>query len=240
MKFKTIALLSILFLQSCALPYQHPQTSSIDKTLDDDFSQDFIKNYVANNAVATKNAPGSLWQNGSNGFFKDNRAKQIGDIITVAVKVDISAETSANTEASHKNNSKSGISKLLNLTDNITHQGIGVGVGELFDTESDRSFAGSGKTDRKDTLKTTIAATVTQVLPNGHMVIKGKREVSINYEMQELKIAGIIRPEDVSANNTISSDQIAQARISYGGTGNVDEVQTKKWGVKFLDRWMPF
>lgn len=240
MKNKILALSSLILLQACTLPYQHPKMTSIDKTFEEDFSEDFIKNYVAETEIQAKNSPGSIWQNGSNGFFKDNRAKKIGDIITVTVQVDISAETSANTEATHKNNSKSGISNLLNLGDNIAHQGLTLGAAGLLDTESDRSFAGSGKTDRKDTLKTTIAATVIQVLPNGHMLIKGKREVAINYEKQELTIAGIIRPEDVSANNTISSNQIAQARIAYGGTGNVDEVQTKKWGSKFIDRWMPF
>lgn len=236
---KIILTCGLILLQACS-PYQHPKTSEINTTLKDDFSKDMIDNYLKNASTDSKTAPGSLWESGAKGFFKDNRAKSIGDIVTVAVTVSISAETSANTEASQSNKSKSGVSNLLNLADNIAHQGITLGAGGLLDTESDRAFKGSGSTDRKDTLKTTIAATVTQVLPNGHMLIKGQREVTINYEKQILRIAGIIRPEDVTANNTISSNQIAQARISYGGEGNVNEVQTKKWGSRFIDRWLPF
>lgn len=226
-----------LMLASCS-PYQAPETTTIDSSMQEDFTKDVIADYLATHSE--EKSPGSLWQTGSKGFFKDNRARQIGDIITVQIGVSITANTTANTSATQTNNSQSGISSLLNLTDNITHAGLVTGAAGLLDSESDRSFKGSGSTDRKDSLNTTIAATVTQVLPNGHMVIRGKREVVINYEKQMLEIAGIVRPEDVSATNTISSDQIAQARVSYGGQGTVNEVQQKKWGIRFLDRWMPF
>lgn len=234
-----ILLISILTfaLQACS-PYQPPETTNINETMQDDFTKDLIADYMSSQPK-TK-APGSLWQSGSRGFFKDNRAKTVGDIITVNVSVSITANTSANTSAKQTNNSKAGISGLLNLTDNLTHVGLTTGSAGLLDTDSDRSFSGAGSTDRSDSLNTTMAATVTQVLPNGHMVIRGKREVVLNYEKQMMEIAGIVRPEDVSANNTISSNQIAQARVSYGGKGTVNEVQQKKWGVRFLDRWMPF
>lgn len=224
-------------LAGCS-PYQAPETSNINETMQDDFTKEIIAGYLESQNKA--NAPGSLWKTGSKGFFKDNRAKQIGDIITVNVSVSITANTTANTSAKQTNNSQAGITGLLNLTDNITHAGLTTGPAGLLNTDSDRSFSGSGTTDRKDNLTTTIAATVTQVLPNGHMVIRGKREVVLNYEKQMMNIAGIVRPEDVSANNVISSNQIAQARISYGGAGSVNEVQQKKWGARFLDRWMPF
>lgn len=234
---KKIVLISLILLQACS-PYKHPETSNINETMQEDFTKDLIADYMSKNEQ--KSAPGSLWQSGSKGFFKDNRAKSIGDIITINIKVAISANTTANTSASQTNKSQSGITNLFNLTDNLTHAGLTTGAGGLLNTESDRAFAGKGSTDRKDSLNTTIAATVTQVLPNGHLVVRGKREVAINYEMQELQIAGIIRPEDISANNTISSDQVAQSRISYGGKGNINEVQQKKWGARFIDRWMPF
>jgi flagellar L-ring protein precursor FlgH len=237
MKKYLLILMLAFAIQACS-PYKHPETSSINEQTQDDLTQDLIADYLS--SQPEKSAPGSLWQTGSNGFFKDNRAKKVGDIITVNVSVSITANTSANTSASQTNKSQSGLTNFLNLADNLTHQGLTLGAGGLVDTESDRAFSGSGSTDRKDSLNTTIAATVVQVLPNGHMVIKGKREVAINYEMQELRIAGIVRPEDVSANNVISSNQIAQARVSYGGKGTVNEVQQKKWGARFLDRWMPF
>jgi flagellar L-ring protein precursor FlgH len=235
---KNLALALFLLTNAACSVYTHPQTSNINESLQEDLNKDIIANYLKAAKETPKN--GSLWQSGSKGFFKDNRAKAVGDIITVNVTVQISANTTANTSATQTNDSKSGITKLLNLTDNITHAGLATGAAGLLDSASNRSFSGSGTTDRKDSLSTTVAAVVTQVLPNNHLVIRGKREVSINYEMQELNIAGIIRPEDISANNTISSNQIAQARIAYGGKGVVNEVQTKKWGVKFIDRWMPF
>jgi flagellar L-ring protein FlgH len=235
-KIKLFIILAFL-LQACS-PYKQPEVTSIQDDMQDNFTKDLITDYMNNNPQSSE--PGSLWQSGSSGFFKDNRAKTVGDIITVNVTVAITAETSANTSATQTNSSQSGITNLLDLTDGLVGKGITLGSGGLLNTDSDRSFAGAGKTDRSDSLSTTIAATITQVLPNGHMVIRGKREVVLNYEKQNLEIAGIIRPEDVSANNTISSNQIAQARISYGGRGNVNEVQQKKWGARFLDRWMPF
>lgn len=234
---KLLILGLIALLQACS-PYKHPEPSNINETLQEDITKEIIADYMMSQPQAS--APGSLWQNGSSGFFKDNRAKKVGDIITVNVTVAITAETSANTAAKQTNSSKSGLTNFLNLADNLAHQGLTLGAGGLVDTSSDRSFAGSGSTDRKDSLNTTVAAIVTQVLPNGHLVIRGSREVAINYEMQELRIAGIVRPEDVSANNVISSNQIAQARVSYGGKGSVNEVQQKKWGARFIDRWMPF
>ncbi|HAG52231.1 MAG TPA: flagellar basal body L-ring protein [Alphaproteobacteria bacterium] len=234
---KTLLIASLVLLQACS-PYKHPETSDINESLQDDLTKDIIADYMSN--PPEKSAPGSIWVSGSKGFFKDNRAKAAGDIITVNVSVAISAETSANTAAKQTNNSKAGLTNFLDFTDGLVGKGITLGSGGLLNTDSDRSFSGSGTTDRKDSLNTTIAATVTQVLPNGDMVIRGKREVSINYEMQELTIAGIVRPEDVSANNTISSNQIAQARVAYGGKGSVNEAQQKKWGARFIDRWMPF
>lgn len=236
---KITKIIAISFLLQACSHYQQPQPSDINQTMQEDFSDEIIAQYLQNENQEIKNN-GSLWQSGSKGFFKDNRAKNVGDIITVKVGVSISAETSASTKASQSNSSESGVTNLLNYADNLAHRGLGLGSAGLLDTDSNRSFSGSGATDRTDSLNTTVAAIVTQVLPNGHLVIRGKRDVSINFEMQELRIAGIIRPEDISANNTISSDQIAQARIAYGGKGVVNEVQTKKWGIKFLDRWMPF
>ena len=226
-----------MFAQACS-HYEQPEVTGIQDSMQDDFTKDLIADYMSSNPKSSE--PGSLWQSGSRGFFKDNRAKTVGDIITVNVTVSITANTSANTSASQSNKSEAGITGLLNLTDNLTHAGLTTGSGGLIGSDSDRAFSGKGSTDRSDSLNTTIAATVTQVLPNGHMIIRGKREVVLNYEKQMLEIAGIVRPEDVSASNMISSNQIAQARVSYGGQGTVNEVQKKKWGINFLDKWMPF
>lgn len=185
-------------------------------------------------------APGSLWRQGSKQFFKDSRATNVGDIITIVVTERAKAETEANTKTNAEHTGTGGISNLLNVEGLLTNRGIPPGVASLFDVAGNRDFKGEGKTDRTDTLEARIAAVVTQVLPNGYMVVQGKREVIVNYEMQELSIQGIVRPEDVSADNTISSEKIAEARISYAGRGIVDESQEPAPGVRFLNKWMPF
>jgi flagellar L-ring protein precursor FlgH len=185
-------------------------------------------------------AYGSLWRPGSKQFFKDSRAHEVGDIVTVVVSEVSEAVIEAETETSAVHNTASGITNLLNLEGKLTDRGIAPGVNSLIDTDSDRSFKGKGDTDRKDTLSASIAAVVTQVLPNGYLVIQGKREVVVNYELKELMIQGIVRPEDISATNTIASAKIAEARVFYAGRGLVDESQTPSYGVRFLDKVLPF
>lgn len=186
-------------------------------------------------------AAGSLWQAGSKDFFKDNRARNLGDIVTVIVKEEAKAEVDAATDSNRTHNSFAGINKLLNLTNRLTRAGlVNPADGELFDTNSTRTFSGDATTDREDKLEATIAAMVTEVLPNGYLVIQGQREVLVNYELQQLKISGIIRTVDISANNTIPSEKIAEARIAYTGRGMVDEAQETQPAVRFIDKWLPF
>lgn len=185
-------------------------------------------------------AAGSLWRPGAKQFFKDSRAHAVGDIITIIVSENTEAETEATTETTRTHDNTSGVTNLLALGGKLTARGIPLGPTGLTDTESNRTFTGEGKTDRKDKLTGKIAAVVTQVLPNGYLVVQGKREVVVNYEMQEMGIQGIVRPEDITSNNTIASDKVAEARLFYAGRGTVDETQTPTYGVRFLDKVMPF
>lgn len=114
------------------------------------------------------------------------------------------------------------------------------GTGNLTNSNSNRTFAGDASTERTDELTARIAAMVTEVLPNGYLVIQGQREVVVNYELQELKLQGIVRPQDISADNTIPSEKIAEARISYAGRGMVDGAQEPQPAVRFVDKWLPF
>lgn len=186
-------------------------------------------------------ASGSLWQSGSKGFFKDSRARSVGDIVTVLVSENAKAEVEAETESNRTHNGLAGINRLLNMTNVLGRSGIiDDATGNMFDTNSERTFTGDGKTNREDTFEGRIAAMVTEVLPNGYMVIQGQREVLVNYELQNMTISGIVRPVDIAADNTVPSEKIAEARIAYSGRGMVDESQETQPAVKFLDKWLPF
>jgi flagellar L-ring protein precursor FlgH len=190
--------------------------------------------------TTTPALPGSLWQPGSRQFFKDSRAHSVGDIVTVTVEETATAKTEAKTDATRTHDQKAGLLTLPFVSGKLLERGIDLTATGLANTSSDRSFAGDGKTNRKDSLNASIAAVVTQVLPNGLMVIQGQREVLVNYEKQVLTLQGIVRPEDISAQNTIASSKIAEARIAYAGQGMVDDAQTPQYGVRWLDKVLPF
>jgi flagellar L-ring protein precursor FlgH len=183
---------------------------------------------------------GSLWVPGSKQFFKDSRAHTVGDIITVVVAENASANSSGSTSEARTHSQKSGINGLLNFGSGITDHGLKLGDATFMDTSSERAFSGSGKTGRNDTLTASIAAVVTQVMPNGLLVIQGQREVLVNYEKQMMTLQGVIRPEDITSGNTIASSKIAEARIAYSGKGIVDDNQTPQYGARFLNKIMPF
>lgn len=186
-------------------------------------------------------AQGSLWQAGSRGFFKDSRARTVGDIVTIIIEESAKAEVEAATDSNRSHNGLAGINRLLNVTNILQRTGlVNDATGNIFDTNSERTFTGDGKTEREDTLEGRIAAMVTEVLPNGYLVIQGQREVLVNYEMQHMSISGIIRPGDIAADNTIASEKVAEARIAYAGRGMVDEAQETQPAIKFLDKWLPF
>lgn len=185
-------------------------------------------------------AAGSLWVPGSKQFFKDSRARDVGDIITVLVQEQAEAKGEATTDAKRSHNQEAGLLSLPFVKGQLETRGIDLLANGLVDTQSDRSFKGDGTNERKDELTASIAAVVTQVLPNGLMVIQGQREVLVNYEKQVLQITGIIRPEDISSGNTVASSKIAEARIAYVGNGVMDSAQSPQWGVTLLDKVLPF
>jgi flagellar L-ring protein precursor FlgH len=112
--------------------------------------------------------------------------------------------------------------------------------GKIFTADSESSSEGKGSVDRKEELTTNIAGVVTQLLPNGNMVIEGRQEIRVNFEVRELVVAGVVRPEDIESDNTIDSSKIAQARIAYGGRGQITDVQQARYGQQVLDILLPF
>ncbi len=183
----------------------------------------------------------SLWQTGSRAFFKDNRAARVGDILTVAIDIDEEAKLENDTTRKRASTEGMGLNALLGL-EAVAGQALpsGYNPAGAVDLDSDTSTNGSGSVDRSEAVKLTVAAVVTQVLPNGNLVIQGRQEVRVNFEVRELLIAGIVRPSDISAANTIKHTQIAEARISYGGRGQITDVQQPRYGQQFLDVVLPF
>ncbi|QDG76814.1 flagellar basal body L-ring protein FlgH [Labrenzia sp. PHM005] len=184
--------------------------------------------------------PNSLWQSGSRAFFKDQRASQVGDLLTVIVSIDEKAEIENDTDRSRTETNGSGVTGALGTAIDTIFLPAGTTASNLGAVNSNSSFAGSGKVDREEELNTTVAAVVTQVLPNGNMVIEGRQEIRVNFEVRELIVAGIVRPEDITSNNTIQSQQIAEARIGYGGRGQITDVQQPRYGNQVLDILLPF
>src|SRR3954451_22920137 len=181
----------------------------------------------------------SLWRNGSRAFFKDQRAHQIGDILTVTVNFTDKANIANETQRSRKSSEDSGItdfagSKLL------TGKAAQVLPGRLLTADSTASTDGKGSVQRQEALQTSVAAVVTQLLPNGNLVVEGKQEIRVNFEVRELIVAGIVRPEDIQSDNTIDSSKIAQARIAYGGRGQIPDVQQPRYGQQVMNVLLPF
>jgi flagellar L-ring protein precursor FlgH len=183
--------------------------------------------------------PNSLWRNGSRAFFKDQRAHQIGDLLTVTVNITDQANFANETQRSRTNKEDSGITDFLG-SKTLGLQAQKVLPGRILTADGSSSSDGKGSIQRQETLQTNVAAVVTQVLPNGNLVVEGKQEIRVNFEVRELIVAGIVRPEDIQSDNTIDSSKIAQARISYGGRGQVMDVQQPRYGQQVMDVLLPF
>lgn len=181
----------------------------------------------------------SLWRNGSRAFFKDQRARQIGDLLTVTVNITDQANFANETQRSRSNKEDSGVTDFIG-SKLLTGSAAKVMPGRLLTADSTSSSDGKGSVQRQESLQTNVAAVVTQLLPNGNLVVEGKQEIRVNSEIRELIVAGIVRPEDIQSDNTIDSTKIAQARIAYGGRGQITDVQQPRYGQQVMDVLLPF
>ena len=191
--------------------------------------------------VAPPSTANSLWKAGARAFFKDQRASRVGDILTVNIDIDDSASVNSATARNRSNNMNAGVTDLLGLESSLgkilpggfnPQNAIGFGGGS--------NSAGQGSINRSEAIRLTVAAVVSHVLPNGNLVIQGRQEVRTNGELRELSVAGIVRPEDITAANTVRHEQIAEARISYGGRGSLSQTQKTPAGQAILERITPF
>ncbi len=183
----------------------------------------------------------SLWRPGSRAFFRDQRAQRVGDLLTVVIEISDQADINNTSSRSRSNDSESALNAFLGYEADLAQVfPETIDNTSLTDFGSDTANLGTGAVDREEDISVRVAALITQVLPNGNMVIQGRQEVRVNFELRELLVAGIIRPEDVRADNTIAYDQIAEARISYGGRGQITDVQQPRYGDQIYDILMPF
>lgn len=181
----------------------------------------------------------SLWQPGARAFFKDQRANQVGDILTVNVNITDNA-TVSNTTAQSRNSSENSIITNLFGTETITTTGgnpITNGLNAV--TSGKPSHEGKGNVTRSESIAIKLAVLITQNLPNGNLVIYGKQEIRVNNELREIEISGIVRPQDIGSENIIPYEKIAEARISYGGRGQITDVQTPRWGYQLMEALSP-
>src|SRR5258708_2363805 len=180
----------------------------------------------------------SLWRTGSRAFFRDQRAARVGDLLTVTVNITDKANIANETQRSRTNKEDSGITNFIGAQ-TIT-QANKILPGRILTADSSAQSDGKGSVNRQEALQTNVAAVVTQVLPNGNLVVEGKQEIRVNFEIRELIVAGIVRPEDIQSDNTIDSSKIAQARIAYGGRGQISDVQQPRYGQQVMDVLLPF
>ncbi len=185
----------------------------------------------------------SLWRPGARAFFKDQRAAQVGDILSVSVSITDSANLSNTSTQSRGGDGESmGVTNLLGLENSVGKVlPNSVNPSTLVSgVTSSRDLTGAGSINRNETIKIAVAAVVVQVLPNGNLVIAGSQEVRVNYELRQLQVSGVIRREDISSTNTIASSDIAELRVAYGGRGTISDMQTPRYGSQLLDVILPF
>lgn len=181
----------------------------------------------------------SLWRSGPASLFGDRRAQGRGDILTVVIEIDEGADISNATSRSRSANEDLAIAALLGIP-GLVDQLTGINLDPAAQVTSGSSSTGDGSVSRAEEVTLRLAATVTEVLPNGHFVIVGNQEVRVNFELRDLRVQGVIRPEDISRNNEITYDKIADARISYGGRGQITDVQQPRYGQQIADIVLPF
>jgi flagellar L-ring protein precursor FlgH len=183
----------------------------------------------------------SLWRPGARDFLKDQRASEVGDIITVEVSMADTATLNNNTKAVSANSDSASPLTFLGFEGSLGHVlPAAVNPANLFSFGSTSTVNGTGTLARNETVTVNVAAMVTQKLPNGNLVISGTQQLEVNSELREIGIKGIIRPQDIASGNTINSQQIAEARIVYGGRGTLSDAQSARWGQQLWDTVSPF
>lgn len=185
--------------------------------------------------------PSSLWRNGARAFFKDHRAKEIGDIVTVELNLSDSATLANKTERDRNDKEDTNVTSLLGLESEFSKVlPQGVNPLSMMSFDNVHQTQGDGSIERSEDISLTFAAVVTQILPNGALVLMGRQEILVNKELRELLVTGVVRPEDIESDNTINHKKIAEMRVAYGGRGTLSQLQQPRWGTQLWDIIFPF
>ncbi|MBW1635213.1 MAG: flagellar basal body L-ring protein FlgH [Deltaproteobacteria bacterium] len=228
MKKQLIIILSLVLLSSCAKPDLH--VSAIPEPLEE----------IKSGNIEHKEA-GSLWQQGDSSIFADRKANSIGDIVTVLISEKASASKKATTQTDRTTNISASIPNFFGLeNDDIWNGHNPIDLNNLVQADFTNGFDGNGTTTRKEDLTASLSAQVIKRYPNGQLKIRGGKEVMVNNEVQVIYLTGIIRPVDITAANTVYSDKILNARISYTGKGALSDKQQPGWMMRTLDNIWPF
>lgn len=186
--------------------------------------------------------PNSLWRAGAKAFFRDHRAKEVGDILTVRLALDDSATLANTTERDRQDSEDNDLNDLLGFEDHldaIFPESID-SPGQIGNFSTVHSTEGDGSITRSEEVNLEFAAIITQILPNGNLVIMGRQEVRVNAELRELLVTGIVRTSDIDTDNTIDHTKIAEMRVGYGGRGSLSDLQQPRWGMQIWDIIFPF
>ncbi|MDX2481891.1 MAG: flagellar basal body L-ring protein FlgH [Desulfuromusa sp.] len=218
----------VVFLSACAVPSSKVDLAEVEPIA----------------PIMTEPSPpqtaGSLWTVSRGGMFVDLKGRTVGDIITVVIVENASASKEATTETDRTSSMSAGITNFFGLEKNLENLNSAIVPSALINATTTNDFEGGGKTARKENLVTTLTTQVIEVLPNGNLKIEGNKTVTVNSEMQIVKLSGIVRSADVSPHNMVDSKNILNARIAYYGDGVISDKQQQGWLVRILDRTWPF
>lgn len=218
-----------------------PELTPIEATAD----RNAMVTYGLQDQVDTQHLPrsaaASLWTRDRASLLGDRRAMQRGDILTVVIEIDDQAEISNSSDRSRSADQQMGVPQLLGIPQRIDNKAPeGASMAAAVELSSQSNSAGTGSVRRNEKLTLRIAATIVDVLPNGVMSIAGQQEVRVNFELRELMVSGFVRPADVTRQNEVTYDKIASARISYGGRGQITDMQQPRYGQQVLESSLPF
>ncbi|HUB50480.1 MAG TPA: flagellar basal body L-ring protein FlgH [Acetobacteraceae bacterium] len=185
----------------------------------------------------TPSEPNALWRSGSRAFLKDQRAAQVGDVITITVNINDTATLNNVTSTTRASGESAGMPNFFGLETMLPKA---VTASSLLSLSSGNNNTGTGQIKRNEAVTLSIGGVVTQVLPNGNLVVAARQEMRINGELRELRVTGVVRPQDITSENTVQSNQIAEARIEYGGRGQLTDIQSPRWGQQVMDILLPF